>query len=92
MLSTRNKVWNKNFRKLKAYIDEFHHLPDKKKVENRGILNWVKYNRRKIKAGKLALEKQRLFCELYSLCYLRQGVHLDTPRIPAGCQGEQWGD
>ena len=64
MLSTRDKVWNRNFRKLKAYIDEFHHLPDKKKVENRCILNWVKYNRKKIKAGTLEPEKQRLFCDL----------------------------
>lgn len=64
MLSTRDKVWNRNFRKLKAYIDEFHHLPDKKKVENRGILNWVKYNRKKIKAGTMEPEKQRLFSSL----------------------------
>lgn len=64
MLSTRDKVWNRNFRKLKAYIDEFHHLPDKKKVENRGILNWVKYNRKKIKAGTLDPEKERLFSSL----------------------------
>ena len=64
MLSTRDKVWNRNFRKLKAYIDEHHHLPDKKKVEHRGLLNWVKYNRKKIKAGTLAPEKERLFCDL----------------------------
>lgn len=64
MLTTRDKVWNRNFRKLKAYIDEHHYLPDKKKVENRGILNWVKYNRKKIKAGTLDPEKQRLFCDL----------------------------
>ena len=64
MLSTRDKVWNRNYRKLKAYIDEHHHLPDKKKVEHRGLLNWVKYNRKKIKAGTLAPEKMHLLCEL----------------------------
>lgn len=64
MLSTRDKVWNRNFRKLKAYIDEHHHLPDKKKVEHRGLLNWVKYNRKKIKAGTLSPEKERLFSDL----------------------------
>ena len=56
--------WSRNFALLKAYIDEHHHLPDKKKVENRGLLNWAKYQRRKIKAGTLDPEKQRLFCEL----------------------------
>lgn len=64
MLSTRDKVWNRNYRKLKAYIDEHHHLPDKKKVEHRGLLNWVKYNRKKIKAGTLSPEKERLFSDL----------------------------
>ena len=53
MLSTRDKVWERNFCELKDYIDEHHHLPDKKKVENRGLLNRVKYNRKKIKAGTL---------------------------------------
>ena len=72
MLSTRDKVWNRNFRKLKAYIDEFHHLPDKKKVENRGILNWVKYNRKKIKAGTLNPEKERLFSELLASRHVEQ--------------------
>ena len=64
MLSTRDKVWNRNYRKLKAYIDEHHHLPDKKKVEHRGLLNWVKYNRKKIKAGTLSPEKLRRFSDL----------------------------
>lgn len=64
MLSTRDQVWNRNFRKLKAYIDEHHYLPDKKKVEHRGLLNWVKYNRKKIKAGTLDPEKMQLLSEL----------------------------
>ena len=91
MLSTREKVWNRNFRKLKAYIDEFHHLPDKKKVENRGILNWVKYNRKKIKAGTLDPEKQRLFCDLldsrHSGLDPASSSILDATSAPAAVQG-----
>lgn len=30
---------------LKKYVSEHGHLPDKKKVENRGLLNWWKYNK-----------------------------------------------
>ena len=67
MLSTRDKVWNRNFRKLKAYIDEHHHLPDKKKVEHRGLLNWVKYNRKKIKAGTLEEWKKDQFLEVANM-------------------------
>lgn len=61
---TRDELWYRNFELLKAYIEEHHHLPDKKKVENRGLLNWAKYQRKCIKAGALDEEKTRLFLEL----------------------------
>lgn len=39
---THEKSWNQNFELLKTYIDEHHHLPVKRKVENRGLLSWAK--------------------------------------------------
>ena len=53
-----------NYKALKAYIDEHHHLPDKHKVESRALLSWAKYCRKKIMAGTLDTEKVRLFEEL----------------------------
>ena len=61
---THEESWNQNFELLKAYIEEHHHLPDKKKVENRGLLSWAKYQRKRIKAGALDEEKSRLFLEV----------------------------
>ena len=61
---THDESWHQNFELLKAYIEEHHHLPDKKKVENRGLLSWAKYQRKRIKAGALDEEKTRLFLEL----------------------------
>lgn len=61
---TREENWNRNFELLKAYIEEHHHLPDKKKVENRGLLSWAKYQRKRIKAGALDEEKQKMFQKL----------------------------
>lgn len=61
---THEEGWNQNFGLLKAYIEEHHHLPDKKKVENRGLLSWAKYQRKRIKAGALDEEKTSLFLEL----------------------------
>ena len=61
---THEESWNQNFELLKAYIEDHHHLPDKKKVENRGLLSWTKFQRKKIKAGTLDEEKTRLFLEL----------------------------
>ena len=36
--------WNANYDALKAFVETYRHLPNKKKVENRGLLNWWKYN------------------------------------------------
>ena len=49
--------WQQNYDLLKAYIAEHHQLPDKKKVENRGLLNWWKYNKKCGKLGKLSEER-----------------------------------
>lgn len=61
---THEESWHRNFDLLKTYIEEHHHLPDKKKMENRGLLSWAKYQRKRIKAGVLDEEKTRLFLEL----------------------------
>lgn len=61
---THEDSWNQNFELLKAYIEEHHHLPDKKKVVNRGLLSWAKYQRKKIKTGTLDEEKTILFLAL----------------------------
>ena len=61
---THEESWNKFIEELRAYVLEHHHLPDKKKVENRGLLSWAKFQRKKIKAGTLDEEKTRLFLEL----------------------------
>lgn len=61
---THEENWHQNFELLKAYIEEHHHLPDKKKVENRGLLSLAKYQRKRIKAGALDEDKRRLFEEL----------------------------
>lgn len=61
---THEERWHQNFESLKGYIEEHHHLPDKKKVENRGLLWWAKAQRKKIKLGALEEDKRRLFEEL----------------------------
>ena len=64
MARKNDENWITNYEALKAYIDEHHHLPDKHKVENRGLLNFSKYTRKKIKEGTLDEEKRVMFEEL----------------------------
>lgn len=52
------------YAELKAYIEEFDQLPDKRRVDNRALLNWWKYNRRLLKKGKLDEERTLLIINL----------------------------
>ena len=61
MGSKRDEKWMTNYEALKAYILERGHLPDKHVVENRALLSWTKYQRKKIKEGTLGAEKRALF-------------------------------
>ncbi|MCQ2231023.1 MAG: helicase associated domain-containing protein [Paludibacteraceae bacterium] len=61
MTSKSESNWYQNYEPLKAYILERGHLPDKHVVENRALLSWAKYQRKKIKEGTLDAEKLKLF-------------------------------
>ena len=59
-----DEKWLANYDGLKTYIEEHHHLLDKHKEENRGLLNFSKYTRKKIKEGTLDEEKRVMFEEM----------------------------
>ena len=61
MSSKNDSNWYQNYEALKAYILERGHLPDKHVVENRALLSWAKYQRKKIKDGTLDEDKRELF-------------------------------
>ena len=61
MVSKNEIKWMENYEALKAYIIERSHLPDKHVVENRALLSWAKYQRKKIKEGTLDEEKREIF-------------------------------
>lgn len=48
---TNGENWQTFFDELQAYIESHGHLPDKHKIENRGLLSKAKYLKKKIKAG-----------------------------------------
>lgn len=66
--------WMAKYNALKEYILKYHHLPDKKKVENRGLLNWWKYNKRRAKSGLLD-EKKVVLLEDINLMRDEQQLH-----------------
>ena len=56
--------WLENYEQLKLFIQEQGHLPNKKKVENRGVLNWWKYNQKLIRRGALDEERCQMLQRL----------------------------
>ena len=67
MAMDREETWNKNYQALKAYVEEHKQCPDKKKVENRALLNWWKYNKKRMKQGAMTEDKQTLLLELSNM-------------------------
>lgn len=63
----REETWNKKYQALKAYVEEYKQFPDKKKVENRALLNWWKYNKKRMKQGAMTEDKQALLLELSNM-------------------------
>lgn len=54
-----------NYEALKAYIEEHHHLPPKDApLGAKYILNWMKYQRKRMKAGLMSEEQNLLLEEL----------------------------
>lgn len=61
---TQDEKWQEKYLRLKQYILDHRQLPDKKKLENRELLNWWKYNKKQAKAGKLTEARTLLLREL----------------------------
>ena len=56
--------WLENYEQLKLFIQEHGHLPNKKKVEHRGLLNWWKYTQKLIRRGALDEERCQMLQRL----------------------------
>ncbi len=63
--------WLAHYNELLSYVEEHHQLPDKKKPDNRNLLNWWKYNRKCIKAGKLNAERLEKLRKINEMRYER---------------------
>lgn len=69
MRTKNEEKWLSHDKALRCYLEANHQLPDKKKVENRGLLNWWKYNKKLFKTGRLTEERLELLRQLNALRY-----------------------
>lgn len=59
-MATNEDNWLANYEELKAHVLETGHFCDK----HTRLCNWVKYQRKRIKAGIMPEEQKKLFEEL----------------------------
>lgn len=74
-MNKRELNWLEKYEQLKLYIQANHQLPDKKKVENRGLLNWWKYNQKLIKQNQLDEKRKQM---LTTLSHMRKVYNLKS--------------
>ena len=60
MASKSDEKWLANYEAVKAHVAETGHFPDKHTIGN----NWVRYQRKRLKAGLMTDEQKRLFEEM----------------------------
>lgn len=59
-MSKNEETWLANFEALKAHVAATGHFPDKHSTLN----NWVRCQRKRMKAGVMPAEQMRMFLEL----------------------------
>lgn len=64
---TQNERWAVKYNEVLNFIETNHRNPSRHRLEEHGMLNWVKANRKKMNAGKLHESRLRKFKELLVL-------------------------
>ena len=65
---TQEERWLARYNEVKSFIEKNHRNPSRHRLEDHDMLNWLKSNRKKMNAGKLAEPRLSKFKELLELC------------------------
>ena len=67
MSMTQDKKWQEKYDEVVCFIKTNHRNPSKHRIEEHGMLNWVKQQRKISNAGKLKLDRVEMFNNLLEL-------------------------
>lgn len=67
VVMTQDERWLANWTAVMDFITANHRNPSKPRIEEHLILNWVKHNRKLLKAGKMAPERVEMMGKLVDL-------------------------
>ena len=63
----QDERWLARYNEMKTFIETNKRNPSKHRMEEHDMLNWLKANRKLLNAGKIKLERIKLFEELLTL-------------------------
>ena len=64
---TQDEKWKVKYDEVVSFIETNHRNPSKHRIEEHGMLNWVKQQRKLSNAGKLKPDRVELFKRLLEL-------------------------
>ena len=64
---TQDERWMRNYNEVMTFIESNHRNPSKHRIEEHLMLNWVKHNRKLLKASKMAPGRVEIFEKLIDL-------------------------
>ena len=86
---TNDEKWVENYLILQEYVKQHGHFPDK----HNKLLNWVKYQRKRLKMGQMSEEQEKLFLELSELrSFEHTGGRKKKESTDTAFWGELWGN
>lgn len=65
---TQDERWAIKYNEMVNFIETNHRNPSRHRIEEHGMLNWLKTNRKAMNAGKLKPERVEAFCRLLAMC------------------------
>ena len=72
---TQEERWIQIYNEVMTFIESNHRNPSKHRIEEHLMLNWVKHNRKLLKAGKMAPERVEMMGKLVDLWEERKRVN-----------------
>lgn len=65
---TQDELWLKKYQEVNAFIETHHRNPSRYDPEERGkYCNWLKHNRKLLKAGEMKEDRMAMFVKLMEL-------------------------
>lgn len=74
-MMNQDERWLANWTAVMDFITANHRNPSKHRIEEHLMLNWVKHNRKLLKAGKMAPERVEMMGKLVELWEERKRVN-----------------